>query len=46
MLTVLVVLALAAFILAVAAAAGKVPLWVSVIVLCLIELLRALPLGK
>lgn len=46
MVTVLVVLALAAFICAIAAAINKAPLWVAVIVLCLIELLRALPIGK
>ena len=48
MLTVFILLAVAAFICAVAAAARpeKAPLWVAVIILCLIELLRALPLGK
>jgi len=48
MLTVFILLAVAAFICAVAAAAkpATVPLWVAVVILCLIELLRALPLGK
>ena len=35
-----------AFIVAIASAVGRAPLWVAVIILCLIELLRALPLGK
>jgi len=43
MLTVAVLLALVAFLLAIAAAVGKAPLWVSVIILCLIELLRVIP---
>lgn len=42
-LTVLFVLALLAIIFAAASAAGKVPLWCAVILLCLIELLRAIP---
>jgi len=46
MLTVFLLLALVAFICAIASAAGKCPLWVSVIVLCIIELLRNLPLGR
>lgn len=46
MLTVFLLLALVAFICAVAAAMGKCPLWVSVIILCVIELLRNLPLGR
>jgi hypothetical protein len=46
MLTVLLLLALAAFVCAVAEAMGKCPGWVPVIILCVIELLRALPLGK
>jgi hypothetical protein len=45
-LTVTIVLALAALVCAVAAAINRAPLWVSVIILCLIELLRALPMGK
>ncbi len=43
MLTVFVVLALIALIAAIASAMGKAPLWVSVVVLCLIELIRVLP---
>jgi len=48
MLTVMILLAVGAFLCALANAARPVwvPLWVSVILLCLIELLRALPLGK
>ncbi len=46
MLTVFLILALAAFIITIASAMGKAPLWVAVIILCLIELLRVLPLGK
>jgi hypothetical protein len=48
MLTVLIILVLAAFIVTVASAASptKVPLWVAVLLLCIIELLRTLPLGK
>jgi len=39
-------LAVAAFAVAIASAIGKAPLWVAVIILSLIELIRALPLGK
>jgi len=46
MLTVFVFLAIAAIIVTIASAMGKAPLWVAVILLCLIELLRVLPLGK
>lgn len=46
MLTVFVILALSAFVLALVAAVGRCPLWVSVVVLCVLELLRALPLGR
>jgi hypothetical protein len=46
MLTVFLILALAAFIVTIASAMGKAPVWVAVLVLCLIELLRALPLGR
>lgn len=43
MLTVTLVLVLGAFIAAIASAIGKAPLWVAVILLCLVELLRVLP---
>jgi hypothetical protein len=37
-------LVVAAFICTIASATGRCPLWVSVFVLCVIELLRVLPL--
>lgn len=43
MLTVSFALVLAAFICVVASAAGKCPLWVSVLLLVLLELLRVFP---
>ena len=47
MLTVMFCLAFAAFVLAIASAStGRVPLWVAVLLLCLIELLRVIPLGR
>jgi hypothetical protein len=46
MLTVMVILVLGAFIAAVVSAMGKCPLWVSVILLCIVELVRILPIGK
>ena len=46
MLTVMLLLALAAFVCTIVAALGKCPLWVAVILLVLMELLRALPPGR
>ena len=46
MLTVFVILAIGAFVLTLLAAINRVPLWIAVVILCLIELLRALPLGR
>jgi hypothetical protein len=46
LLNVLVVLALAAFLVTIAAAAGKVPLWIAVLLLAVLELIRILPGGK
>lgn len=46
MLTVLLLIAVAAFVCTVASALGKCPLWIAVVLLCVIELLRALPLGR
>jgi hypothetical protein len=46
MLTVFLILALSAFVCAIAEAMGKCPSWVPVIILCLIELLRCVPLGR
>lgn len=43
MLTVTVVIVLAAFVIACMAGAGKAPLWCSVVLLCILELLRVLP---
>ena len=45
MFTVFIILVLSAFIVTILAAIGKAPLWVAVVVLCLIEMLRVLPLG-
>lgn len=45
MLTVFLLLAVAAFACTVLSALGKCPLWVAVLFLVVIELLRALPLG-
>lgn len=45
MLTVFIVLAIVAFGCTIASAMGKCPLWVAVLLLTVIELLRALPAG-
>jgi hypothetical protein len=44
-LTLVLVLAAAAFITCVMAAMGKAPLWVAVLLLCVIALMRILPGG-
>ena len=45
-LTVFLILALVAFACSIAAAvSGRVPLWVAVLLLTIIELLRAIPMG-
>lgn len=46
MLTVIGFVIIAAFICAIVSAIGKAPLWISVVLLCIIELLRILPLGR
>jgi hypothetical protein len=46
MLTVLLVLAVAAFVIAIVNAMNKCPLWPAVLVLAVAELLRTLPMGK
>ncbi len=46
MLTVFLIIAVAAFIVTILSAIGKAPPWVAVLLLCVIELLRALPLGR
>jgi hypothetical protein len=43
MLSVTLLLVLAAFGLTIASAMGKAPLWTAVVLLCLMELLRVLP---
>ena len=44
MITVMLLLVIAAFAISVANAMGKAPLWAAVIILCVIELIRDLPL--
>lgn len=46
MITVFLLLAIAAFACTIASAVGKCPLWIAVLLLCVIELLRAVPLGR
>jgi hypothetical protein len=46
MLTVLLILVIAAFGCTIAAAVGKCPLWVGVVLLCVVELVRVLPIGR
>jgi hypothetical protein len=46
MLTVFVLLAIAAFVIAVVNSMGRCPLWPGVLLLSVLELLRALPLGR
>lgn len=46
MITVFLLLAIAAFVVTIAAALNKAPLWIAVILLCIIELLRVVPLGR
>jgi len=46
LMTVIGFLVVAAFICAIVSAMGHCPVWVSVMLLCLVELLRILPLGK
>ena len=46
MVTVLLLLALAAFVVTVLSAMGRVPLWIAVLLLCVAELLRDVPLGR
>lgn len=44
--TVLLLVALAAFIVTIASALNRAPLWIAVLLLAICELLRALPLGR
>ena len=46
MLTVMIVLVLATFFMTILSANSKAPLWIAVLLLTVIELLRALPLGR
>jgi hypothetical protein len=46
MLTVFVLLAVAAFVIAIVSAVRPWPLWPAVLLLAVIEVLRALPLGR
>jgi hypothetical protein len=45
-LTVSLLLVVAAFICTVVSALGKCPLWIAVVLLCVLELLRVMPLGR
>lgn len=44
-MTVILILVVAALISAIVSAIGKCPLWVSVILLCIVEALRVMPAG-
>jgi hypothetical protein len=44
MLTVVTIFLLGAIVVAIAAAMGKAPLWVSVVLLCIVEAVQVLPL--
>lgn len=44
MLTVTLLLVLSAFVVTIASAMGKAPLWIAVLLLVLIELVRAVPI--
>jgi hypothetical protein len=46
MVTVVLLLAIAAFVVTIANAIGKAPLWVAVLLLTIIQLLSGLPLGR
>ena len=46
MFTVMIILAILAIVLTIVSATGHCPLWAPVFVLCIIELIRVLPLGK
>lgn len=46
MLTVFILLAVAAFVVAIVHAMGKCPLWPAVLLLAVAELLRAVPMGR
>jgi hypothetical protein len=46
MLTVFLLLAVAAFVVTIVSAMNRCPLWPAVLILSVIELMRALPLGR
>ena len=46
MLTVLLLIAVAAFVVTIVAAMNKCPLWPAVLLLAVAEMLRAVPLGR
>ena len=46
MLTVMLLLVIAAFVVTIASAMGKAPLWVAVLLLVVVHLLTSLPLGR
>ncbi len=46
MLTLIMLLVLAAFVVTIASAIGRAPLWVAVLLLVMVELVRVLPVGK
>jgi len=46
LLTVIGILVVAAFICTIVSALGKCPLWVAVMLICVVELVRILPLGR
>ena len=46
MLTVTLVLALSAFVVTILAAINRCPLWVAVMILCVLHLLQSIPLGR
>ena len=45
MLTLTLLLVLAAFVVTIASALGKAPIWVAVLLLVMIDLLRVVPIG-
>jgi hypothetical protein len=46
MLTVLLLVSIAAFIVTIASALNKAPLWIAVLLLTILALLQSLPLGR
>lgn len=46
MFTVIICLVVAAFICTIVAAMGKCPVWVPMLLLCVVELVRIMPVGR